>query len=202
MAIAQFKITSPRAGFTGEGAAQIYFRNGEATIDVDLNDWNPGSGRGPLSYFKSQGFGIEPLSGVSVEQALADPAAEATALLAEKAELQRQLDAESAREDVEGLRRQVEDMRVQRAERDRAASTSDTPDATQTSAGEEGVRTAENVRTDVVPPAPDAAVADWRAYAVEIDPQLDDKAAKALGKPELVERYGSAYAPQEGTVTA
>lgn len=202
MAIVQFRITTPRAGFTGEGAAQIYFRNSEATIDVDLNDWSAGNARGPLSYFRSQGFGIEPLSGVSVEQALADPAAEATALLNEKAELQRQLDAETAREDVEGLRKQVEDMRARRAEQDRAAGTNDTLDANQAPAGEEGVKTAENVRTDVVPPSPDAAVADWRAYAVEIDPQLDDKAAKSLGKPELVERYGSAYAPQEGTVQA
>jgi hypothetical protein len=54
----------------------------------------------------------------------------------------------------------------------------------------------------VPPPSPDAPVADWRAYAVEIDPQLDDKAAKTLTRDVLITTYGGAYTAQEGAVTA
>lgn len=193
MATVRFSIRSPRPGYTGEGAGEVYFRDGLAELAVDLDDWSNGNNRGALSYFRTQGFEIIPLDGVSVDQAMADPSAEADALLAEKAGLQRQLDAETAREDVDKLRAQVDQMRADRAARDAAARQRDAPAAP---AEQEGVK------TDVPPPAPDAPVADWRAYAVEIDPQLDDKTAKTLSKDVLVATYGGAYAPQDGTVTA
>lgn len=193
MATVRFSIRSPRPGYTGEGAGEVYFRDGLAELAVDLDDWTAGNNRGALSYFRMQGFEITPLDGVSVAQAMADPSAEADALLAEKASLQRQLDAETARDDVDKLRAQVDQMRADRAARDAAAREQDAPAAPAEQ---------ESVKTDVPPPAPDAPVADWRAYAVEIDPQLDDKAAKALSKDVLVATYGGAYAPQDGTVTA
>lgn len=195
MTIAEFKITTPRAGYTGEGAGGVFFRSGEAVLVVDLDDWSQGNARGPLSYFRSQGFGIEPLSGVTVDRALADPAAEASALLAERDELQRQLDAENARRDVEGLREKVERLRAERA-----AQEAEDAGVEPTGAGKEGV--GDDLRHDIVPPAPDAPVSDWRAYAVEVDPRLDDRAAKTLDKATLIEQYGSAYRAQEDRVTA
>lgn len=203
MAFARFKIISPRPGFTGEGAGQLYFRGGEAELTVDLDDWEQGSKRGALAYFQLQGFGIEPLDGVSADQALRDPSQDALAVQRELDDLDRQIKAETSRDDLEAKRKRLADLRAKRAEQDAAArkgeSTSDAPDANQPPAGEGGVNA--QLRTDVVPPAPDAPVADWRAYAVEIDPSLDDAAAKQLSKSDLQMRYGSAYA-QEGTVTA
>lgn len=198
MATVRFSIRSPRPGYTGEGAGEVYFRDGLAELAVDLDDWTAGNNRGALSYFRVQGFEIIPLDGVSVAQAMADPSAEADALLAEKASLQRQLDAETARDDVDKLRAQVDQMRADRAARDAAAREQNAPASDAPVAPAEQV----GVKTDVPPPAPDAPVADWRAYAVEIDPQLDDKTAKTLSKDVLVATYGGAYAPQDGTVTA
>lgn len=193
MATVRYEIRSPRAGFTGEGAGQLYFRDGVAELAVDLDNWEPGNARGALFHFLTQGFDIRPLDGVSVDQALRDPAQEASALLAERAELQRQIDAIDAQGDVDKLRQQLADKRAAAAEASKAES----------GAGqgvEEGVKAP--LRTDVVPPSPDAPVADWRAFAVEVDSGLDDKGAKALDKPTLVATYGGAYAPQDGTVKA
>jgi hypothetical protein len=198
MATARFKIISPRVGFTGEGAGQLYFRNGEAELTVDLDDWEPGNARGALAYFKLQGFGIEALDGVTADEALRDPDAQANALLTEKASLQRQLDALDAQDDVERLRDKLEHARAERAQ----ANAPTAPEESATPAtGSDGGATAsqpfdDGLRHDVVPPAMDAPVADWRAYAVEVDPSMDDAAAKAIGKPELQLRYGSVY--QEG----
>lgn len=205
MAIVRFKIISPRAGFTGEGAGMVYFRNGEAELAVNLDDWEPGNRRGALAYFQLQGFGIEALDGVSVERALRDPAAEAVDIQTQLDDLDRQIKAETSRDDLDAKRKQLADIRARRAEQDAAAREGDNEGGSggnepASPAGEGGVNT--QLRTDVMPPAPDAPVADWRAYAVEIDPTVDEAAVKGVGKPELQARYGSAYAPQEGTVTA
>lgn len=200
MAFARFTITSPRPNWTGEGAGQLYFRDGVAELVVDLDDWAPGSKRGALYYFRSQGFGIEPLDGVSVEQALRDPSAEATDIQLQIEDLDRQIKAETGRDDLEAKRKQLEDLRAKRAAADAAARKGEGVEQPASAGGEEGDNDVQ-VRRDVPPPSPDAPVADWRAYAVEIDPSLDDAAAKQLGKADLQTRYGSAYA-QEGTVTA
>lgn len=193
----RFAITSPRLGFTGEGAGQLYFRDGEAELSVDLDNWENGNARGALFYYKIQGFGITPLDGVSVEQALRDPGAEALAVQAEIDDLDRQIRAENSRDTLEAKRKELADLRAARAKADTAKA------AGQESTGAEGAAVPPStLHTDVPPPAPDAAVADWRAYAVEIDPELDDKAAKALNRDVLIATYGSAYALQEGTVTA
>lgn len=198
MATARFKIISPRVGFTGEGAGQLYFRDGEAELTVDLDNWEPGNARGALAYFQLQGFGIEALDGVTVDEALRDPAAQTNALLAEKASLQRQLDALDAQDDVARLREELERARAERAHANAPAEEEES--ATSVVGGGGGAPASQplddGLRHDVVPPAMDAPVADWRAYAVEVDPSIDDAAAKAIGKPELQLRYGSVY--QEG----
>lgn len=203
MAFARFTITSPRPNWTGEGAGQLYFRNGVAELTVDLDDWAPGSKRGALYYFRSQGFGIEPLDGVSVDQALRDPSAEATDIQLQIEDLDRQIKAETGRDDLEAKRKQLDDLRAKRAAADAAARKGEAAEEGDVVTGDgSGSALPEiSVRRDVPPPSPDAPVADWRAYAVEIDPSLDDAAAKQLGKSDLQTRYGSAYA-QEGTVTA
>lgn len=202
MTVVRFKITSPRPGFTGEGAGLLYFRNSEAELLVDLDNWEPGNARGALSYFLLQGFKVEALDGVSVDEALRHPDAEANALLAEKATLQRQIDALGARDDVSRLRDELAKARAERARQNAQASSGDGDQPVVDSAGEGGVNGGAGLRADVLPPAPDATVADWRAYAVEIDPTLDDAAAKQISKSDLQARYGSAYGAQEGTVTA
>jgi len=188
MEIVRFNIRSPRAGFTGEGAGGLTFVNGEAELSLDLDNWEPGNARGALSHFLIGGFGIDPLDGVTVEQALRDPAADAAAVQAEIEELDRQIRAENSREELESKRQQLADIRAKRAEEAKAEEGADTPAADDHSP----------LRSDIVPPSPDAPVSDWRAYAVEVDSTLDDKGAKSLDKATLVERYGSAYAPQGG----
>jgi hypothetical protein len=191
MATVRFKITSPRAGFTGEGAGMVYFRDSEAELAVDLDNWENGNARGALFYFATQGFRVEALDGVTVEQALRDPSQEATAVQAELDDLDRQIRAENSRDLLEAKRAELADLRAKRAAEVKA------------SGGEEGDKAASPpLTTDVPPPSPDAPVADWRAYAVEIDPQLDDKAAKTLTRDVLIATYGGAYTAQEGTVTA
>jgi hypothetical protein len=191
MATVRFKITSPRAGFTGEGAGMVYFRDSEAELAVDLDNWEPGNARGALFYFATQGFRVEALDGVTVEQALRDPSQEATAVQAELDDLDRQIRAENSRDLLEAKRAELADLRAKRAAEVKA------------SGGEEGDKVdSAPLTTDVPPPSPDAPVADWRAYAVEIDPQLDDKAAKTLTRDVLIATYGGAYTAQEGTVTA
>jgi len=191
MTVARFKITSPRPGFTGEGAGQLYFRDSVAELGVELDSWEPGNARGALFYFLTQGFVIEPLDGVSVDQALRDPAADAQAVAAELEDLDRQIRAENSRDLLASKRAELADLRAKRAA-DAAAPAQD---------GTGGGNTA-LLTTDVPPPSPDAPVADWRAYAVEIDPTLDDKAAKTLTRDVLIATYGSAYDAQKGTVTA
>jgi len=190
----RFMITSPRAGFTGEGAGQIYFREGVAELAVDLDNWENGNPRGALYHFLNNGFGIEPLDGVSVEQALRDPAQDALAVQREIEDLDRQIKAETSRDDVVAKRQQLADLRAKRAEEAKAAA--------EAPAGEGGAETKPPLTTDVVPPSPDAPVADWRAYAVEIDPSLDDKTAKTLTRDVLIATYGSAYDAQKGQATA
>jgi hypothetical protein len=190
--IVRFKITSPRAGFTGEGAGMVYFRDSEAELAVDLDNWEPGNARGALFYFSTQGFRVEALDGVTVEQALRDPSQEATAVQAELDDLDRQIRAENSRDLLEAKRQELADLRAKRAAESKASA-----------GGEEGDKTdSAPLTTDVPPPSPDAPVADWRAYAVEIDPQLDDKAAKTLTRDVLITTYGGAYTAQEGAVTA
>lgn len=201
MAIVRFLVRSPRGDFTGEGAGTppLWFRNGEAELAVDLDNWEPGGQRGALFYYKIQGFDLVPLDGVSVDQALRDPSADAAAVQAEIDDLDRQIKAENSRDLLAAKRQELADIRAKRAAEQASADAAGQGGAAATSPA------ADNLRHDVPPPAPDAAVADWRAYAVEIDPSLDDAAARLLGKVELQSRYGSAFAPggaQEGTVTA
>ncbi len=192
MATVRFKINSPRPGYTGEGAGGVWFREGSGELAVDLDNWENGNARGALYHFQNNGFGIEPLDGVTAEQALRDPAQDALVVQRELAELDRQIAAETSRDDLAAKRQQLADLRAKRAE-----------EAKSEAAGEEGDKApAPPLTTDVVPPSPDAPVADWRAYAVEIDPSLDDKAAKGLTRDALIAAYGSAYAAQEGVVTA
>lgn len=193
MATVRFKITSPRAGFTGEGAGMVYFRDSEAELAVDLDNWEPGNARGALFYFATQGFKVEALDGVTVEQALRDPSQEATAVQAELDDLDRQIRAENSRDLLEAKRAELADLRAKRAAESLAADAG---------GGEGDKADSPPLSTNVPPPSPDAPVADWRAYAVEIDPTLDDKAAKTLTRDVLIATYGSAYTAQEGTVTA
>jgi hypothetical protein len=115
MATVRFKITSPRAGFTGEGAGMVYFRDGEAELAVDLNNWEPGNARGALFYFVTQGFRVEALDGVTVAQALRDPSQEATAVQAELDDLDRQIRAENSRDLLAAKRAELADLRAKRA---------------------------------------------------------------------------------------
>jgi hypothetical protein len=193
MATVRFEIHSPRAGFTGEGAGQLYFRDGVAELAVDLDNWENGNARGALYHFATLGCRIEPLDGVTVDQALRDPNAEALAVQREIEDLDRQIKAETSREDLEAKRQQLADIRAKRAEEAKAASAP---------AAEEGTEVKPPLTTDVVPPSPDAPVADWRAYAVEIDPSLDDKTAKTLTRDVLIATYGGAYDAQKGQATA
>lgn len=196
MTTVRFEIHSPRANWTGEGAGQVYFRDGVGTLAVDLDNWENGNARGALFYFLTQGFGIVSLDGVTVEQALRDPAADALAVQQELDDLDRQIKAENSRDLLDTKRQELADLRAARA---KALADGQAAEPTPDAGGEEGVTA--KVRTDVPPPSPDAPVADWRAYAVEIDPELDDKAAKSLTRDVLIATYGSAYA-QDGTVTA
>lgn len=159
--MARFKITTPVPGWDGNvgeketGVPVTRFADGEATIDVI----DQGSAS-RLAYFRSAGYIVEPLDGMSAEVAIRSAVLtvgqEAAALQAENAELTKV-------SEIEALRRENARLRELAAERMNTLSRDDT-------AGQ--VKRGGTVKAgsgdDVAPVAPgdDASVTEWRAYAV------------------------------------
>lgn len=151
----------------------VPFSSGVAEIDSA-----DGRQRAALRYFsQTAGYDIEPLSDISVDDALwfgTDPADEAKVLRREIARLK---DAEQVRELREERDRLVESVAQQRAE-DRMVGDPDGDGGTVVEAAQ------------VSPPEDGAPVADWRTWVVGTG-RMSEEDAKATSKGDLVARFGS-----------
>jgi len=175
--MSKFKIMTPVPGWTGSvGAAgtETHFIDGRAELDVTDE-----TTAGRLAYFRSGGYGIEPLDKVGVDEAIRrvtmTTVQEYAELKRESAELDRAAELDSLRDEVARKReRQVKtDAEAEQA-----------PEATGRPA---------------LPDPPDSdKVADWRAYAVK-NLDVTDAQARAMNTQELRARYDAAVTAHEGT---
>ena len=191
--MARFKINTPVRDFSGESAG-VRFHRGEAEVSTD-SDY----GVSALSYFRQAGYGIEPLDGVSVDDALRTqtltPEAEAAQLRAEIDRLNDAKDLASLREERDRLAKEVEEQRAKDAERAKADKIR--------VVGEDGPRRVDlppgsTVLPTRLPDPPDSdRVADWRPYAVG-NLGVTEAQAKAMNTNELRGLYENRKAQLEG----
>lgn len=160
--MAKFKITVPTTGARGADMtkAGVRFVAGCAEVDTATD-----AGVRALSYFRSAGYGVEPLDDVSVDDAIREatvtPEQEAAELRAEIATLSDAAEVDKLRAERDALRGRLAD---QRAERQAVA--------------------------DEAPAPPESNRAeDWRPFAVA-HMGMSEAEARTYNGAELREIYG------------
>lgn len=164
--MARFKITTPVADWQGESAG-VQFAHGRAEVDASTD-----AGVSALSYFRSAGYGIVPLDGVEVDEAIrrmtTPPADEA-------AQLKREIAALEEQAGLDELRRRRDELQAKVDKRELAP------------VGEQGPEMVGGATKLPAPPDSDK-VADWRAYAVE-HLGVPEVKSKAMNTAELRAEY-------------
>ncbi len=159
--MAKFKITAGVAGFTGESVG-VHFRDGLAEVDTYTTQ-----GVSALSYFRSAGYGIVPMDGVEVDDAIRS----ATFTPDDEArQLRREIAAMEQVDDLDGLRKRHAELR-DKVER-REVAEADAAPAKPPKGGQ------------LADPPEGDKVGDWRAYAVE-HLGVSDAQAKTMNTQEL-----------------
>lgn len=199
-----FKINTPIPGFTGIGAGEVGFLNGEATIDADTP-----RGLAALHYFTGAGYRVEAIdhdrdASDVLRTSGAEPAVEARALRLEIAALKDARELEALRQERDTLRAEVEG--------DNADTAPPAKTATQQGEGASltpGVADAApdaSQRELLAPPAEGAPVAEWREWVAKSERATADDVA-TTPRTELIKVYGAQYdadraAQLEGSASA
>lgn len=185
-----FIVETPVIEYTGESAG-IGFHKGRAEVAADTQD-----GLSALRYFRGAGYRIyaKDENGPALSELLDQPAGDA---LAEAAAIQAEIKQLEARRDLEDLRGKRDALRREVLGKDEAAALEPgtTPVEIEladpaTGPAEAGQQQGEGAL--LAPPAANAGVADWRAWAVESGRAGEDDVA-TKSRTELQNTLGADY---------
>lgn len=199
--MARFEISTPVADYTGMSAG-INFTAGKAIVSSDTQ-----AGMSALGYFRQAGYGILALDEVAVDEVLTRaneaPATEVARLKREIAELEDRQSIENLRKRRADLHREVygvddpheADTAAPRQEGETEITPTLSPGSANYAAGDAPAESKDGEVPDVgllAPPADNAPVAEWRAWAVESGRAKAEDVEKTP-RSEIIATYGAAY---------